>query len=88
MWAYKLSKLIVQKRDNDGNADMNTNGEKHLLDFLLLNNLLEVVFDVGANVGHYSNLIVNYNKDINIYAFELVLATWISYQPVLPDVIM
>jgi FkbM family methyltransferase len=69
--SYKMSKLIIMKRDNDCNGDMLKNGEKRIVDFLIENNLLNVFFDVGANVGEYLSMVLEHRgKPIDIYAFE------------------
>ncbi|MCX7090671.1 MAG: FkbM family methyltransferase [Legionellales bacterium] len=67
---YKLCKEVIKRRDNDSNGNMNTNGETRLLRYLLTNNLLDVVFDVGANVGHYFSIVVDHSENIKVYAFE------------------
>jgi len=36
----------------------------------------DVVFDVGANVGEWSKLVLKTNKDINIHCFEPSKATF------------
>ncbi len=69
-YCYKMAKVIIMKRDNDCNEDMLRNGEKKIVDFLIGRNLLNVFFDVGANVGDYLLLILEHNKPLNIYAFE------------------
>lgn len=41
-YCYKMAKLIIMKRDKDGNGDMLSNGEKRIVDFLIERNLLNV----------------------------------------------
>lgn len=67
---HKFARLIIPYYDNDGNSDIAKNGEKYLLEYLILNNLLKTVFDVGANKGQYSETIISLSNDIKIYAFE------------------
>jgi FkbM family methyltransferase len=67
---YKLSRMIVKAQDNDGNANMLTNGELTVLRYLAENGLLNLVFDVGANVGDYSRKITEQPGSIAVHAFE------------------
>jgi FkbM family methyltransferase len=69
-YSYKMAKLIIMKRDNDCNENMLRNGEKKIVDFLIKNNLANIIFDVGANVGDYLAIILDHKKPIVIYAFE------------------
>lgn len=48
-------------------ANMNTNGERHVLSILKPN---DVVFDVGANMGNWSLPIISANPAVSIYCFE------------------
>lgn len=50
-----------------GNSDMNTNGEKLVLTLVKAN---DIVFDVGANVGEWSQNLLNSQPDITIHCFE------------------
>ncbi len=45
-------------------------GEKLLIHKLKKLNGEKTIFDVGANIGNYSNLILNHIRDVTIYAFE------------------
>ena len=61
---------------NYNNCDISNNGEKNVL--LLIKQTLEkkhqskIIFDVGANIGNYSQLLTEVlgTKNITIYAFE------------------
>lgn len=74
----KLCRVIVKKHDNDGNPDINKNGELNLLLFLSknYNNLFVapkvIFFDVGANIGSYTNLLHNkfHSRGGVIYSFD------------------
>ncbi len=51
---------INNRLDNNNNPDIDTNGESKFLDrFLNSFDKGITVFDVGANIGHYSEIIVN-----------------------------
>lgn len=47
---YVFSSMVVRKRDNDCNADMNHNGERFVLEFLIEKNLLNVILISGQTL--------------------------------------
>lgn len=51
--------------------DINTNGEKQLVRALKRLNRLNVVFDVGANVGEWSDEVLIDNENCNLHCFEI-----------------
>jgi len=64
----KICRKVVDYSRNENNCDIETNGEgdfikKHSDDF-------SVVFDVGANIGEWSNLISDMLPSGKIYSFE------------------
>ena len=66
---------IGNRIDNNNNPDMEQNGEgKFLKGFLSSFNRKVTVFDVGANIGHYSEIIINncssINLDYELHLFE------------------
>jgi len=74
-----LLRYIYWKLENSNNTDFEKNGEKKFLDLLFKyykskgeNNL--VIFDVGANMGKYSELILAngglHNIDVLLHLFE------------------
>ena len=68
---YKLAQAMVRCYDNDGNHNRYSNGEYHLLKYLLDRHLLKTVFDVGANIGDYSAIIASQKTGVGkIYAFD------------------
>ena len=70
-FCYKLAQAIVRCHDNDTNPDIYSNGEYHLLNYLIENELLKTVFDVGANIGDYSTIITSKKTNVcKIYAFD------------------
>jgi len=67
-WLYNLSLKI----DNSGNCNFETNGEKKLLSLLLqeLNSKKQItLFDVGGNVGDYTQLL--FENVTNIQNFSI-----------------
>lgn len=60
------------------NSDLETNGELKVI--LKLRELYgnPTIFDIGANVGSYSNLLTKYIKDVSVYAFEPNTETFAS----------
>lgn len=69
-YLYDLSRKYVNFYQGDQNPNFFTNGEARFLDDLIKNNNISVAFDVGANVGDYSNIIHKLNKNTDIYCFE------------------
>ena len=63
-----VCRKIVDYQRNENNCDLETNGEA---DFIKKNsNKFKVVFDVGANIGEWSNLISEILPNGKIYSFE------------------
>jgi FkbM family methyltransferase len=77
-YAVRLCRVIVRKYDNDVNSEIDKNGELNLLKFLAKNfdNLFAepnvIFFDVGANIGSYTNLLHNefHSRGGAIYSFD------------------
>lgn len=65
---YKACLLYISSLSGENNADLRTNGELRLLK----NNLpsCKVVFDVGANIGTWTKLALEYNSRAAIHCFE------------------
>lgn len=64
---------ILDKLNNDNNANFFTNGDEHLLKTLstrVFKSEKSVVFDVGANKGDWSKLWLSGNKNTEIHLFE------------------
>lgn len=55
-------------RKGYGNCDGTTNGEKNLIQNVLRTG--DMVFDVGADIGDWSQYILAVNKDVCLHAFE------------------
>jgi len=69
----KLKNLLLRifnTIENNGNANFDKNGEKVFIDNLLYSFRNEsgkkIVFDIGANIGEYSQMTKNKSEDINI----------------------
>lgn len=65
-----LSIKIFNKIENNGNASFDKNGEKVFIDNLM-NSFKnrggkKVVFDIGANIGKYSQMIINKSKSLDL----------------------
>ncbi len=64
---------IFNRLENNNNAVFSSNGEESFLDSYLSDNV-KVVFDVGANIGEYSGLLLKKSKalgkDIELHIFE------------------
>ena len=71
-----ITQIIFNKIENNGNANFESNGENFFIDNLmnLLKNRKEeiVIFDIGANIGSYSQMIIDKsdNADIQLHLFE------------------
>jgi FkbM family methyltransferase len=70
---------LINKIDNNGNADFYKNGEYWFLQHLIqrykdLKDTPLLIMDIGANIGNYSNLIVqkaiNENISLDLHVFE------------------
>jgi len=58
----KLSRQIVKKFDNDSNSNMRVNGEQNLIGYLSNHAARifkgeKIFFDVGGNIGNYTQLL-------------------------------
>ena len=64
-----IAKKIIDYKRNENNCEITTNGE---LDFILKNkDNFNIIFDVGANVGEWTELINKYTDNkAKIYSFE------------------
>jgi FkbM family methyltransferase len=65
---YITSKKIVDYRRNENNCEIETNGE---FDFIYNNkDNFKVIFDVGANIGEWTELVSKTIPEAKIYSFE------------------
>jgi len=71
-----LSLRIFNEIENNGNSIFEKNGEEFFIDNLIKSfknrGGIKVVFDIGANIGEYSQMIVDKSNDIdmNLHLFE------------------
>jgi len=65
---YKASRKIVDHHQNENNCELPTNGE---FDFIEKNKKdFKVVFDVGANIGEWTELVSKTIPEAKVYSFE------------------
>ena len=65
-----------QIQENYSNYDLNTNGERWLLETLARQNLLKNAFDVGANHGDWAASVKAANPDALVHCFEICPPTF------------
>ncbi|MCX6800173.1 MAG: FkbM family methyltransferase [Candidatus Falkowbacteria bacterium] len=65
---YRLAQRIAYDHNGENNCDITTNGEMAALKRYL--NDCKVVFDVGANVGEWSETVLRINPKIDLHSFE------------------
>src|SRR4051812_22174093 len=73
-WFYKFCLRYVNWYDNDNNAEMRKNGEMHWLQEVL--GSCRLVFDVGANVGDWTEIALRINPHLRVHCFEPSAATF------------
>ncbi|MCX6784672.1 MAG: FkbM family methyltransferase [Candidatus Komeilibacteria bacterium] len=69
-WLYNFCLRYVYFFQGECNADPKTNGEGLLLETLLKNNKITMVFDVGANIGEYTQRLIKLNPKLSVHCFE------------------
>lgn len=71
---YKINKFLyflsVKGMGIDNKFSLVHIGDRMLMAMLLKKTGKQVVIDVGANVGNYAEEVLNYNSDVDLYAFE------------------
>jgi FkbM family methyltransferase len=67
---YRLARRYVENCDGEHNCDILTNGESRLMQTYIANVRPMVIFDVGANVGQWSDLAIRFNPMAEIHCFE------------------
>jgi FkbM family methyltransferase len=77
-YLYDLCQAYLNSYKNENNSDMSTNGELCFLRKILPS--CDVVFDVGANVGDWSNAVISLNARCSLYSFEPSLTTFNKLQ--------
>jgi FkbM family methyltransferase len=71
---YRFSHHYLARYNNDNNIDMASNGEAHWLQSVLGH--CRVVFDVGANVGDWTEKALHINPHLQLHCFEPSRATF------------
>ena len=71
---YTLFKRYISKYDGENNSNMYKNGEIRFLSRNVKNS--KVIFDIGANIGQWTRIALNINKDLNIHCFEPSKSTY------------
>jgi FkbM family methyltransferase len=73
---YNFLSLIISYLENNNNADFYKNGENRFLQnfFSDCKEKQLTVFDIGANVGDYTQILIHYSqkffKEMNVHLFE------------------
>jgi FkbM family methyltransferase len=79
----RIGRYLANRSMSDSNGDPDINGEYRLIDELSLNILRPgaTIFDVGANIGDWSDRVVQRFKDnVCVYAFEPASDTFTSLE--------
>ena len=73
---YQFCKRYIDEWSGNNNCNFHSNGESYLL--TLYNNKIRrgVIFDVGASVGDYSRMLLDFNDSLHIFCFEPSKATF------------
>jgi FkbM family methyltransferase len=72
-WFTKKLQGLVYRLDNTGNGDLSQNGELHFINSVCAKyqNLPFTFFDIGANKGEYTDLVLNEIKTHTNYSLHL-----------------
>lgn len=65
---YRVARRLAWDHDGENNGDILTNGEMAFLRRHLKN--CAIVFDVGANIGEWTQMALSLNPDVEIHCFE------------------
>lgn len=71
---YRICKRYVDQYNGDNNSDFFTNGE-----YLFMREQMRhstIVFDIGANVGKWSEAAISINPNIDLHCFEPSMGTF------------
>lgn len=81
---YKINKFLyllsVKGMGIDNKFSLVHKGDRMLMAKLLKSSGKQVVIDVGANVGNYAEEVLNYNPEVELYAFEPHPKTFLTLQ--------
>lgn len=77
-YIYKLSRRLAYDHDGENNCDLKTNGEMKVLEKFIKDN--SIVFDVGANIGEWTELVLKINNSIKVHSFEPCNSTFLELE--------
>lgn len=75
---YKLSKRLAYDHDGENNCELKTNGEMKVLERFIKDKA--IVFDVGANIGEWTDLVLKINPSISVHSFEPCDSTFLELE--------
>lgn len=67
---YELARRYTLFYRGESNSDMSTNGEYNFLTKLFKKYKIKTVFDVGANIGDYTDKILDLSSSVVVHCFE------------------
>jgi FkbM family methyltransferase len=73
---YEVSRAYVNQFRGENNVDFFSNGEYRFLKDNI--NYFNLLFDIGANIGDWTEMVLSLRKDIQIYCFEPAPDTFIK----------
>lgn len=65
---YSICKMYVDRFNGDNDDNILTNGEFHLMRQVLP--IANTVFDIGANIGHWSKLALEINPNMKLHCLN------------------
>jgi len=71
---YRVCRRYVDRYNSENNGDFHTNGELWLMQTILPQ--CATVFDVGANLGDWTDLALEINPRLQVHCFEPSIATF------------
>jgi len=75
---YKISKRLAYDHDGENNCELKTNGEMKVLEKFVKDDAC--VFDVGANIGEWTELVLKINPSISVHSFEPCDSTFLELE--------
>lgn len=67
---FKIAQRYVDRHNGENNSNSTTNGEEKILKEILPKLARGVVFDVGANVGNWSDFALSVEPSLKLHLFE------------------
>src|SRR5262245_28668733 len=75
---HLIAQRYIERYRNENNSDMHQNGEMHWLLSVLGD--CKVVFDVGANIGDWTEIALKINPQLQMHCFEPSTASFQKLQ--------